>query len=104
MIRIFLTLNQETVSHAINEVYSYLEDDVNPRNKDPLNWWRTNKNIHNFIKLLKKNFVCSSVPCERIFPKAGQVLNERRTRLSDNKEKLLLFFNLKLYIHTYIII
>ena len=30
-------------SRAINEVHSYLEDDVIPRNKNPLNWWRTNK-------------------------------------------------------------
>ena len=27
----------------IIKVPSYLEDNVNPPNKDPLNWWRTNK-------------------------------------------------------------
>ena len=30
-------------SRAINEIHSHREDDVIPRNKDPLNWWRIKK-------------------------------------------------------------
>ena len=30
-------------SRAMNEVHSYLEDDVISLNKNPLNWWHTNK-------------------------------------------------------------
>ena len=38
-----ISRRRTAASHAINEVHCYLEDDVIPRNKDPLNWWHTNK-------------------------------------------------------------
>jgi hypothetical protein len=85
-----------SMSRAIIEVQRYLEDDLIPRNSDPLQWWRNNKFKYPKLSLVAQERLCalaSSVPCERLFSKAGQVLNERRTRLNEAKTKMLLFLN-----------
>lgn len=85
-----------TTSRAIIEVQRYLEDDVISRKADPLEWWRTNRFKYPKLSCIAQEYLCSlasSVPCERLFSKAGQVLNERRTRLNDKKTKMLLFLN-----------
>jgi hypothetical protein len=80
------------MSRAIIEVHRYLEDDLIPQNSDPLQWWRNNKFKYPKLSLLVQERFCalaSSVPCESLFSKAGQVLNEAKT-------KMLLFFNVLL--------
>ena len=77
LIRIFIT-------RATNKVH--LEDDVILRNKDPLNWWRSNKLKYPKLYRIAQEKLCAHA-------KAGQILNEPRTRLSDNKVKILLFLN-----------
>jgi hypothetical protein len=86
------------MSLAIIEVQRYLEDDLIPRNSDPLQWWRNNKFKYPKLSLVAQERLCSlasSVPCERLFSKAGQVLNEPRTRLNEAKTKMLLFLNVR---------
>lgn len=83
-------------SQAILEVQRYLEMPVLGRNEDPLEWWNASK--HSFPNLAvlarqKLNFVATSVPCERLFSKAGYILNDRRTRLGIRKIQQLLFLN-----------
>ena len=59
---------------TINEVHSYLEDDVIPRSKDPLNWWRTYELKYPKLYKIAQEKLCalgSSVPCERVFSKPG---------------------------------
>jgi hypothetical protein len=71
------------MSRAIIEVHRYLEDDLIPQ------WWRNNKFKYPKLSLLVQERLCalaSSVPCESLFSKAGQVLNEAKT-------KMLLFLN-----------
>jgi len=83
-------------SKAIIEVQRYLEDEVLSRNENPLDWWRKNRCNYPFLSTLVRSRCCTlatSVPCERLFSKAGIILNERRTRLSTNKLKQLLFIN-----------
>lgn len=38
----------------------------------------------------------TSVPCERIFSKTGQIISERRNRLSHNKVEKIIFLNANL--------
>lgn len=83
-------------SRAIIEVQRYLEDEILSRNQNPLDWWRKNRCNYPFLSTLVRTRCCTlatSVPCERLFSKAGIILNERRTRLSTNKIKQLLFIN-----------
>ncbi|GBN64396.1 Zinc finger BED domain-containing protein 1, partial [Araneus ventricosus] len=83
-------------SRAIAEVGRYLEEPLLDRNKNPLKWWQEHGyNFPYLKKLVRKHFcpIVTSVPCERIFSRAGLILNERRTRLSSDKVKKLVFLN-----------
>lgn len=81
---------------AIMEIQRYLESDVLERHKNPLIWWKENSYNYPYLSQLVIKRCCAlatSLPCERLFSKAGNILNERRTRLSVNKLKQLLFLN-----------
>lgn len=85
-----------STSRAIIEVQRYLEDPILKRNKDPLKWWSEHSYNYPYLKTLAKKTLCclgTSVPCERIFSKAGLILNDRRCRLKNEKVKMLLFLN-----------
>lgn len=83
-------------SRAIIEIQRYLEEPPVPRSEDPLMWWKTNYyNFPHLSQIFQKKFitVATSVPCERLFSKSGQIISDRRNRLSSEKVKKLLFIN-----------
>lgn len=91
-----LTPSGTSKSRAIIEVQRYLEDGMLNRNLDPLKWWKDHKYNYPFLHILAKKTLCclgTSVPCERIFSKAGLILNDRRCRLKNDKVEMLLFLN-----------
>lgn len=83
-------------SKAIIEVQRYMEELPINRHEDPIKWWKANAyHFPQLSELVKENFitVATSVPCERIFSKSGQLISERRNRLSPSKVKKILFLN-----------
>lgn len=85
-----------TTSRAIIEVQRYLEDSIINRNCDPLKWWFDNKHNYPYLNQLARKMLCAlgtSVPCERVFSKAGLLLSDRRCNLSSKKAEMLLFLN-----------
>jgi hypothetical protein len=83
-------------ARAIMEVQRYVEDELLNRKNDPLEWWNKSSHLYPHLSKLVITFCCclgTSVPCERIFSKGGNILSDRRTRLSSNKVKQLLFLN-----------
>ena len=70
-----------------------LEDPLSLDSKNPLLWWKEREVNYKFLSILAKRFLCitsTSVPSERLFSSAGNLLSERRSRLSpENVEKLL---------------
>lgn len=69
---------------GIVEVDKYLNEPLISRYENPLVWWVERKKIYpNLYELVKRRacIVATSVPCERIFSKAGQVITTRRNRL-----------------------
>lgn len=81
---------------AIMEVQRYISDRVLNRKEDPLTWWKTNKDVYpnlSHLVLSKCCMVATTVPCERLFSKAKNILTERRSRLSHTKVGKLLFLN-----------
>lgn len=83
-------------SRAIMEVQRYMEDVVLERTQDPFQWWRENSYMFPNLATIFKEKCCAlatSVPCERLFSKAGQILSERRTRLSAKNVERILFLN-----------
>ena len=83
-------------AEAIVEVQRYLAEQNLPRQQDPLLYWHTQKHLYPHLYKLALQFLCtpaSSVPCERVFSKAGEVISKKRNRLSPNTVKILLFLN-----------
>lgn len=83
-------------SQAIQEVQRYFDDKPIPRKENPLLWWKAHEKIYpNLAHLVRThlNMVATSVPCERMFSKAGSIITERRTRLQTKKVKELMFLN-----------
>lgn len=73
---------------AIIELDKYLAELHVTRTSDPLIWWEARKNLYpNLYKMMLKRLCipATSVLCERIFSKAGQICNEKRSRLTTKK-------------------
>lgn len=56
-----------------------------PRVEDPLKYWEAHKCFYPNLYVLAQTFLCcqaSSVPCERVFSKAWEIISKKRNRLS----------------------
>lgn len=81
---------------GILELDRYLAEPLLKRTADPLVWWHERKLLYPRLYLLACRRLCivaRSVPCERIFSKAGLVLTDRRSRLNTDKVEKILFLN-----------
>uniref|UniRef100_A0A674MNF8 BED-type domain-containing protein n=1 Tax=Takifugu rubripes TaxID=31033 RepID=A0A674MNF8_TAKRU len=66
------------------EIRRYMEEKVIPRSEDPLNWWKKNESTFPLLNKVAKKYlgtVATSVPAERLFSKAGEIISQRRNRL-----------------------
>jgi len=69
-------------------VYS---DEVNP-----LDWWKTHEQIFPSLSLLARRYFsipATSVPSERLFSKAGELVNKKRARLSTSTVQEIIFLH-----------
>ncbi|KAL4112258.1 hypothetical protein QTP88_016079 [Uroleucon formosanum] len=85
-----------STSAAIVEIDKYLQEPLIPRHESPLKWWKDNQNVYPCLFELMKKRLCilaTSVPCERIFSKAGQTISEKRSRLSSKNFEKMIFVN-----------
>lgn len=83
-------------SQAVQEVQRYFDDKPIQRKEDPLAWWKDHVKVYPNLATLARThlaMVATSVPCERMFSKAGIILSDRRTRLQTRKVKELIFLN-----------
>lgn len=83
-------------SKAIIEIDKYLNEPLLDRKLDPLMWWKQMKMVYPNLFQLALLRLCvpsTSVPCERIFSKAGYTISDRRNRLSMKNTESLLFLN-----------
>lgn len=65
-----------------------MQEPLLSRIADPLMWWKERKSIYPFFYDLAMKKLCVvgiSVPSERMFSKTGQIVTERRNRLSGEK-------------------
>lgn len=84
---------QNQTAAGIRELDKYIDDEMLPRTYDPLKWWEERKRIYPMLYNFMLKRLCIVVPCERVFSKAGHILNERRTSLKDDKVNKILFLN-----------
>ncbi|KAL0195455.1 hypothetical protein M9458_009027, partial [Cirrhinus mrigala] len=75
-------------SDSMMEMRAYLAEPLLPRTSDPLAWWKRCSPVYKTLSEVMKARLCivaTSVPSERIFSKTGQIISERRNRLSPSK-------------------
>ena len=74
----------------------FLEEPLVPREEDPLAWWRVHSALFPKLQAYAKKYLCipaSSVPAERLFSKAAELVSQRRSTLLDDNINIILFLN-----------
>lgn len=74
----------------------YLEEPLIAREGDPVTWWRDHSPLFPKLAEQAKKFLCipaTSVPSERLFSKAGELVSQRRNCLGDGNINSILFLN-----------
>lgn len=87
---------KNATADAIQEVQRYLAEGNIIRSEDPLTYWKNQKNTYPHLYQLSIQFLCtpaSSVPCERLFSTAGEVVSKKRNRLNFKTLEKLIFLN-----------
>lgn len=90
--------NNSSVASVV-EMDKYMNECLLSRNMDPLKWWSERKHIYPRLYEMMKRRLCvpaTSVPSERVFSKAGQVLTQRRSRLTTSKVEKIIFIQANL--------
>lgn len=85
---------ENNTAAGVVEINKYIQEPLINRLDDPLLWWHARKSVYPILYkyvLKRLNIVATSVPCERIFSKAGLTLTNRRRRLKATKVSQLLF-------------
>ncbi|KAM4028706.1 E3 SUMO-protein ligase ZBED1-like isoform 1-T1 [Anomaloglossus baeobatrachus] len=93
------TARRNPTAAAVIEVRGYVEEPLIQRSEDPLTWWQSKASIYprlNKVMAERLCIVATSVPSERVFSKTGQIITERRNRISAEKLKYLVFLNANL--------
>ena len=84
---------------AMMEMRAYLAEPLLPRTSDPLAWWMKCSPVYKSLCEVMKTRLCivaTSVPSERVFSKTGQIISDRRNRLSPSKVRERVFLNANL--------
>lgn len=91
-----LQTSRDNCAVGVLEANKYFEETLLDRSSDPLVWWEQRKCFYpTLIELVKKRLciVATSVPCERVFSKAGQISTARRSSLKSSKFSEVIFLN-----------
>ncbi|KAK7175602.1 hypothetical protein R3I93_002511 [Phoxinus phoxinus] len=84
-------------SAAVTAMRGYLAETLIPRTENPLAWWKARQAVYEGLTaVMKRRLVATSVPSEIIFSKTGQIISDRRSRLSPNKVRQIAFLNANL--------
>ena len=85
-------------STSVIQIRQFSEEELLTRTSDPLLWWKSREVLYPTLsKIAKKRLgiviVATSVPSERIYSKAGQLVSERLNRLKPDTIEKILFLN-----------
>uniref|UniRef100_A0A3B5QTD9 HAT C-terminal dimerisation domain-containing protein n=1 Tax=Xiphophorus maculatus TaxID=8083 RepID=A0A3B5QTD9_XIPMA len=87
---------QNVSEDATVEIQRYLSEANISRLENPLEYWANHRSLYPNLYKLALIYLCtpaSSVPCERVFSKAGEVVSKKRNRLKPKTVEKLLFLN-----------
>lgn len=87
-----VTSSRNPVADSVLEVIAFVEEPLISSNS--LTWWQSRGVVYPRLSEIMKRRLCivaTSVPSETIFSKMGQIISERRNRLSSSKVSQLVF-------------
>ncbi|XP_041735582.1 zinc finger BED domain-containing protein 4-like [Coregonus clupeaformis] len=87
---------QSSTADAAVEVQHYLSDPYLNRVENPMHYWEKHSKVYPHLFQLARKYLsvpASSVPCERIFTKAGDVFNKKRSCLSMKAAEQIMLLN-----------
>jgi len=92
------TIRSETTntSTAVTLVRQYMDLPYLNLKEDPMQFWKNHFSVLDPLTELALKYACipaTSVPSESIFSKAGQIVSQRRNRLSPKNVNILIFLN-----------
>lgn len=79
--------------HA-NEVDRYYLEAPMQLDEDPLTWWKSKQTQYPNLSQIARRYLCipcTSVPCERLFSDAGNVITKKRASLDPETVEKLMF-------------
>lgn len=85
---------EPVVMRAEEEVLQYRDEQCLPLNANPLLWWLQHEEKFPLLARLAKTFLCiqgTSVPSERVFSTAGDIVTAQRSVLSADHVDVLIF-------------
>ncbi|XP_053376453.1 E3 SUMO-protein ligase ZBED1-like [Mercenaria mercenaria] len=94
---VYVTKVEEAVSplkQADIEIHKYQELSSVPLSEDPLKWWRDNQGHFPLLSYLARKMLCipsTSVPSERVFSTAGDIISDQRASLKPKRVDQLIF-------------
>lgn len=91
--------NQCAIQSLI-EMRQYLESPNVNRKDNPLQFWKDHQAQFPRLSMLARKYLCcpaTSVPSERLFSKAGEVISKRRASLSPQNADKIIFLNKNLH-------
>lgn len=91
-----LQTNRDPAAACALEMDKYVAEPYLARTEDPLVWWESRKLVYPRLYKIMLTRLCipaTSVPCERIFSKAGHLISERRSRLTGKRVSEIMFVN-----------
>jgi len=74
----------------------YVEETILPRYDDPLKWWEGQEKHYTLLSILALKYLSipgTSVPSERLFSKAGELVSAKRSRIKPKNIDMFLFLN-----------
>lgn len=80
--------------NSVNEVDTYLKEDIIPFNEDPLLYWKNNAEKFPTLANLAKQYLgltATSAPAERVFSIAGNFYTAKRSLLGQNSFRSLVY-------------
>ena len=82
-------------------VNAYLSESNAPRHSNPLLYWKEKQASWPLLATLARKYLappCTTVPSERLFSTAGNIVTDKRTRLDAEKVEMLLFLNKNMFL------
>ena len=93
---IAVTQTRSSTSSAIVAFRAYLDELNIPRKDNPLKWWLVKEQSLPALAHKAKSYLsipATSVPAERLFSKAGELISLRRNRIKSKNVDMILFLN-----------